>query len=375
MDNLDCVSKTDVAIFIRSLYGGGAERVMLNLANDFADRGFHVDMVLPRAEGEYLRKLSPKVSLVDLKCPRVWTSLSPLVRYLKAKRPKSVLAALHYPCELAILAKLISRVPSKIVVSERNTLSVEANSTKQLSVRLTPLASKLLYPLADEIVAVSQGVAKDLSEITKISISEINVIYNPVLPSRFSDEINQPVTHPWFQEASPRIILGVGRLHPQKDFTTLIKAFAILKKSVDARLVILGTGPEEAKLKTLAHQLGVQEYVDLPGFVENPYAYMARASVFVLSSIYEGLANVLIEALASGTRVVSTDCKSGPSEILKGGKYGFLTPVDDPDSMSQAILQALERDPIPVDPEWLSQFTLDACSKNYLEVLGLYSSN
>ncbi|MEC4813037.1 MAG: glycosyltransferase [Scytonema sp. PMC 1069.18] len=364
-------SSPDIAIFLRGLYGGGAEKAMLNLARAFIERQLKVDFVLARAEGPYMAFVPPEIRVVDLKARWMPYSLPKLVEYLRQERPANLLTALHYPCEIALWAKRLAGVSTQVLVSERNTLSQEAQRIPQLSVRLTPLAARLFYPWADKIVAVSHGVAKDLASVTSLPLERIQVIHNPVIFPELFALAKQPVTHPWFQSKEVPVILGVGRLHSQKDFPTLIRAFAKVRQVRPARLVILGNGPEQKHLETLVHKLGLEQEVAFLGFVQNPYAYMAKASVFVLSSAWEGLGNVLVEALAVETPVVSTDCESGPSEILANGKYGWLTPVGDSEAIAQAILNVLSGNIKPVDPNWLHQFTLDACVEKYLNVLGV----
>jgi glycosyltransferase involved in cell wall biosynthesis len=361
----------DIAIFMRCLYEGGAERVMLNLASDLIKRDLKVDLVLVKAEGGYLSQIPPEVRLIDLKANWKPGILPKLMQYLKQEKPKSMLVALHYPCEIALLAKRLSRVSTQIIVSEHNHLSQEAKRIKQISVRLTPLAAKIFYPWADGIIAVSGGVAEDLAKVTKIPRNKIQLIYNPVIFPEMFEKAKESVEHPWFKPGSPPVILGVGRFYPQKDFQTLIRAFAVVRKIRPAKLILLGgDGPELPKLKELIANLKLEEDVAILGFAANPYAYMAKASVFVLSSAWEGLPTVLIEAMAIGTPVVSTDCPSGPSEILDGGKYGWLTPVGDSKAMAEKILKVLSGEIKKVDPAWLDRFTLEVCTEEYLKILG-----
>jgi glycosyltransferase involved in cell wall biosynthesis len=360
----------DIAIFIRSFHGGGAEKVMLLLIKNFIERGLTVDLLLPRAKGQYLEQLPPQVRLIDFKSPWIAASLPKLVDYLRRERPKALLAALHYPSEIAIIAKHLARVPTKVVVVEQNTLSVEAKNSFQLSVRLNPLGAKIFYPLADKIVAASHGVAKDLAFTASLNPETIKVIYNPCIAREIYQKAREPVAHPWLQPEQPPVILGVGRLHPQKDFPTLIRAFARVRQITPAKLIILGIGSEEAALKALATQLGLENDLAFLGFVQNPYAYMARASVFAMSSIYEGFGMVLVEALALGIPTIATDCPNGPSEILDGGKYGLLTPVGNIELMAQSIVKALNSQTNKADSQWLEQFTIEAISEKYLEVLG-----
>ncbi|QSJ17205.1 glycosyltransferase [Nostoc sp. UHCC 0702] len=360
-----------VAIFLRSLMGGGVERVMVNLANSFADEGLSVDLVLTQASGPYLSQVSPQVSIVDLQAPKLPTSLPKLVKYLRQKQPVNLLSALHYPCEIAIWAKYISRVQTRVIVSEHNTLSVEAKRLPELTARLTPLAVRLFYPWADEIVAVSQGVAEDLAQITKLPLERIQVIYNPIITPEILEKAQEPVEHPWFQTGELPVVLGAGRLMGQKDFPTLIRAFERVIQVLPARLVILGNGRERSQLDALVRELGLENHVAMLGFQNNPYAYMARASVFALSSAWEGFGNVLVEAMATGTPVVSTNCRSGPAEILDHGKYGLLVPVGDSQAMAEAILNILSGKIPSVPSNWLEQFSWKPTIAKYMKLLNV----
>lgn len=364
----------DVALFIRSFHGGGAEKAMLYLAQNFIERGLKVDLLLPRAEGQFLEQVPPEVRLIDLKSRWVPASIPKLVRYLRTNCPQTLLAALHYPAEIAILAKYLARSKTRVIVSEQNTLSFEAKNIKQLSVRLNPLGAKLFYPWADGITAVSQGVAKDLARVAAIPLERIDVIYNPVFYPEIVVKSQETVDHPWLQPGEPPVIVGAGRLHPQKDFPTLIRAFERVRRVQPARLMILGIGPQEAELRALTRELGIDSEVVFPGFVQNPYKYMAQAAVFVLSSAWEGFGNVLVEAMGVGTPIVSTNCPGGPAEVLGHGKYGWLTPVGDSEAVARAILKVLGGEVKPVNSQWLEQFTLETCSQKYLEVLGLNSA-
>ncbi|MGB9554008.1 MAG: glycosyltransferase, partial [bacterium] len=305
-----------LALFLPSLHGGGAERVKVNLAQGFAERGLKVDLVLAKAEGPYLSRVSSKVRVVDLRAKRVLYSLPALVQYLRRERPAALLSALNHANVVAIWAKKLACVKTRLVATEHTVLSQSTENTSSLRGRLMPLLIRLFYPWADAVVAVSRGVAEDLSSMTGLPLNKIKVIYNPVITPELFAKAEEPVDHPWFRPGEPPVILGVGRLTAAKDFPTLIRAFALVHKERPARLMILGEGEDRPELEALVRELGLEQDVALPGFVENSYKYMKRAAVFVLSSRWEGLPTVLIEALALGTPVVSTDCPSGPKEIL-----------------------------------------------------------
>jgi len=360
-------SKPDISIYLRLLYGGGAERVMVNLMHGFVKRGLKVELVVNTVAGPYLDQVPPQVRIVSLDAPRMIHGLPKLANYLRQRKPKVLLSALHYNNEVALWAKILSFDSPRVVVSERNTLSVHAKARK--TDKWSPLLAKLFYPFADNIIAVSNGVAEDLIKVTGIKSKKIEVIYNPVDEQRLLEKSKETVDHPWFQLESTPVILGVGRLEEQKDFPTLIRAFSKVRKQYKSKLVILGSGSNRKRLETLVDDLNLGEDVDFLGFASNPYAYMARASVFVLSSLWEGLPNVLIEAMFLKTPVVATDCPSGPRELLDNGKYGKLVPMSDDESMGQAILESLTSSAVLADRKWLEKFSLDSAVSSYLKAL------
>jgi glycosyltransferase involved in cell wall biosynthesis len=358
-----------IALFLPSLRGGGAERVMLNLAKGFAARGVKVDLVLAKAEGPYLAEVPPEVRVIDLKAPRVLASLPGLVRYLRRERPAALLSAMDHANVVALWARRFSGVSTRVVVSIHTTTSLALQNSRQIKARLTPYLARCFYSDADAIVAVSKGVAEDLVRITGMPAARIHVIYNPVVTPEVFARAKEPVEHPWFDAGQPPVILGVGRLTKPKDFPTLMRAFALVRRERPARLMILGEGEERPRLEALIKELGLEDDVALPGFVDNPYAYMARAAVFVLSSAWEGLPTVLVEAMACGCPVVSTDCPSGPAEILEGGKYGPLVPVGDAVGLSHKILTVLNTRINQSEPESWIRFSLDTATKKYSRVL------
>jgi glycosyltransferase involved in cell wall biosynthesis len=368
-----------VALVFASFSGGGIERSMLQLSRGFLAQGLAVDLVVGEAKGELSEEV-PKGAVVTetepsplwrvrlaalaadraalgllmtrnlrpLKPLRRLRRLPALVRYLKSARPDAVLAAEAHHNLMMVWARHLAGLDCRIVLSEHVQASLHES-------RFNPWASPDLLPLlrraylkADAIVAVSDGLADDLAARAELPRNRITRVYNPVVGPELLLNAEQQIDHPWFATGAPPVILGAGRLHPQKDFATLVRALAELRSRRPARLVILGarTDPEYAlTLQALATELGVAHDVEMPGFAHNPFAFMSRAAVFVLSSRYEGLGNVLIEALACGTPVVSTACPSGPAEVLDNGRFGPLVPVGDVAALARAIEDVLDDPP------------------------------
>lgn len=361
--------KKRIALFMSALDGGGAERIMLYLARGFVEQGLDVDLVLAKAEGPLMSQIPPGVRLIDLKSKRLIFSPRTLARYVRKQRPVAVLSALEDANFVAIWTRRFLRLPTRVVVTVHNTLSREAQNATKFKRRIAPYLVKLFYPWADAAIAVSQGAADDLISLG-ISPRLVQVVYNPVVMPDFYEKAAEPVDHPWFAPDRPPVIIGVGRLERQKDFPTLIRAYAQLREHRPMRLMILGEGQDRPILEELIQDLGLGQEVLLPGFVPNPYAYLAKASVFVLSSLFEGLPTALIEAMAAGTPVISTDCKSGPAEILLNGKYGPLVPVGDVEKMAQAIAQTLDSPPNPTFlKQRASEFSLEKAVTHYMQVL------
>jgi glycosyltransferase involved in cell wall biosynthesis len=358
-----------IAFFLPSLNGGGAERIVLNLMQGITERGLPVHLVVASAEGPLLEHLPSAVRLVDLKAGRVIRSIVPLAGYLRREHPRVLISSMNYANLVALWAGKLSGGVTPIIVTVHTTMS----QSKPQQVRLSPgLWARLLrafYPWASSVVAVSQGAADDLAQVSGLPRDSIEVVYNPVITSDLLAAARKVPPDPWFAPGSPPVILGVGRLTRQKDFPTLVRAFARVRNERTCRLLILGDGEDREALTTLARELDVDQEVSLPGFRENAAGYMAHAAVFVLSSGWEGLPTVLIEALATGTRVVSTDCPSGPREILQDGRLGALVPVGDVPALAQAIIEALDRPACPAPMETLRPFTREAAVDHYLSLV------
>lgn len=357
-----------VALLLPTLTGGGAERVTINLIEGLRELVDNIDLVLFTAEGELGSAVPDDVETIDLRCRRAARAPMRLADYLRDKRPDVLISALGHTNLVALLARALARAPTKLVITEHGTLNRAARGYKERAYRLL---ARAFYPRADAVVAVSEGVASSLSKGIGLARERIIVVANPVLTSQFRESLGFPVHDEWYGVNRPPVILGVGRLVPEKDFPTLLRAFARVRETSDANLLILGDGPERGNLEALTGELGLADAVRLPGFVDHTGPYMAGAGVFVLSSISEGLPTVLIEALATGVPVVATDCESGPREILRGGALGKLVPVSEPDTLASAILEAIASPTSPVAAD-LSQYTPLAAAELYLEAAGLH---
>ena len=359
-----------VAVFMQDLKGGGAERVMVNLALGLADRGLQVDMVLVRNEGDHLPSLGDRIRIVTLGTRRTIRSITALAGYLRRERPVAIVSALVHVNIAAILAARLARVGTRVVVTEHSNVSNDRANEPRPLVSLAFAAMPLLYRLADRIVAVSSGVADSLARAARVRRDRVDVIYNPVVSPKLIQLAAEQVEHPWLSPDAPPVILAVGRLTDAKDFPTLLRAFAALRARRAARLVILGEGERRPELETLVQSLGIVDDVWLPGFVRNPYAWMARARVLALSSRWEGLPTVLVEAMACGTPVVATDCPSGPAEILSNGRYGRLVPTGDHERLATALDAAIgETPPRAALRERADAFSVATAAADYAALL------
>lgn len=365
-----------IVLLLHKLRGGGVQRSLLHLAAEFDRRGHRVELVACHDAGPARHPVPDSITVVHLakatalagrraalRADRAgWRALvrpvllplatswhvaylPALVSYLRRERPAILLTAGPYMNLIALWARRLAGVATRIVASERVAYSHFLEPGKRHRWRwryLAPLVARG-YRDADAIVAVSEGVADELSAHTGIERARISVIYNPVVTPRIHTRASEPPAHPWFAPGRDTpVILGAGRLVRMKDFITLIHAFAAVRRKRRTRLVILGEGRRRGELERLVHSLGLDADVELPGWCGNPYACMANADLFVLSSRGEGLPNALLEAMACGCPVVSTDCPSGPREILENGRYGELVPVGDSAAMAAAIERTLD---------------------------------
>jgi glycosyltransferase involved in cell wall biosynthesis len=362
------ISKKRLALFLPGLYEGGAERIILNLANGMAERGHAVDLVLARAEGPYMGQVPNSVRVVDLKAARVLSSVPALVGYIKREQPVALLSAL-FTNIIALSARRLAGGPPRVVISEHNTLSSVVGNQSDVRWQWYPRLAGWCYPWADQIVAVSKGIADDLAKMTTIPRDRIQVVYNPVVTPDLHKRSEEALDHPWFRSGEPPVVLAVGRLTAQKAFDVLIRAFSCVRKNRPVRLLILGEGELRETLQALICELGLEQDVRLAGFVQNPYPYMTHAAVLALSSKWEGLPTVLIEALYLGTPIVATDCAKGTREILMDGQYGRIVPVDAPGDLAEAIEASLDNPSVRPPSESWQPYQSDFVVDRYLSLL------
>jgi glycosyltransferase involved in cell wall biosynthesis len=376
----DSKRQSYIALFIYGPSGGGATRRTLTLAGGFADRGHRVDLVVVNAAGPLAEGVPDGVRLVvlDSKLIRlagrrkraIKASSFALARYLWRERPDVLMSAANHVHLTALFARRFSFAPVRLVlrVSNHLTQSHLGGLARSRPIRLR--LARHAYGWADAVIGVSQGIADDLVEHTSLSREGAHAIANPTYTPEIEVAAAESVDHPWVDAGAPPLLIGAGRFAPAKDFATLLRAFARIRAVRSANLVILGEGGRRGRLEALVRELSLEDSVELPGFVDNPFAWMSRANLFVLSSAWEGSPGVLVEALACGCPVVSTDCPSGPAEILGGGCYGRLVPVGDDEALAEAILVALEE---PVDRDVLRsrarEFDVDRGVERYLDVL------
>ncbi len=337
--------RKSLVIFLPALAGGGAERSHINMATAFADAGYDLTFLLYRRQGALQSLLPPSVRVITLGHARSLGNFLPFVKFLRRERPDYLVSNLGHSNIIAIWAAMLARTSTKIIVSEHSvfTLDCAEKPIWDWRYKILPLLYRLFLKRADAIIAVSGGVADTLAVACGLPRTRITVIHNPVISHDFIRKYEETVVHPWLEPNQPPVFLGVGRYIPSKDFGALIAAFSIVAQQRQARLILLGDGPLQPQLEALVKSAGITDRVSMPGYQLNPLPFMRRAAALVLTSRHEGFGNVLVEAMACGTQIISTDCPYGPREILANGQYGRMVPVGDRQALVQAMLDVLEK--------------------------------
>lgn len=391
------MSKQKIAIFINQLRYGGAERALVQVANGIAEHGHDVDLLIRNlGHSAYLDLLNERVKVRSLGqvskpmlmlyllrhqlldtatlvrrnslLPMSMRAVPKLEMYLRREEPVALLSTLS-ECNIAALwARQVSRTHTRVVIREANLIS----RSIQMRPGLLPHIAPLWYQKADAVVSVCNGVGDDLARALRLPRNSVRTIHNPVDPPRIRELACQKVDHPWLISKSSPVVVTVGRLTKQKDHRTLLLAVAQVVSRRETKLIVIGEGKSRAALEEQAARLGLRQHVDFIGHHTNPYAFMARADLFVLSSLWEGLPNVLLEALACGSPVVSTDCEGGGArEILLDGRLGRLVPPANPEALATAILETLDQKRQDDDKalRTLERFSPDIIIEKYLDVL------
>lgn len=351
-----------IAFYITDLQGGGAERACVNAANCLAAIGHRVQLVVNVDEGRYINEIAANVEKVVLGARGPFQTIKRLEEFLRNNEPETLCAFLNQPSVFSVIAKKRAKVKTRIVISMRSLPTMEAAHSKSLKLKAMPFFLKIYGPQADGCICVSEASKEDYCNLTGVPPSKVDIVYNAIIDENLLAGINTKSDHPWFGGDQPPVILGAGRLRLEKNYESLVRAFATVRAKTPCRLMILGEGPERENLLGLAAELGVAEDFSLPGFVNPPFGHMAAAKCFVLCSLYEGLPGVLIQSLAMGTPVVATDSPGGSREVVEGGKLGKLVPVKDDTALSEAIYQVLGGNHPVVTLEDLRRFTMDAAA-------------
>jgi len=318
--------------------------MMVKIANELQERGYKIEIIVVDATGPYKSLIKPEIEVAEIGGSNTVDILYNLWTHLRNTETNVLLSTMEIPNIVSVVATRRLSIPTVIRIA-----SVNSMRSRQGKHKLIPTLKRLTYPHAESIVTISDGVARDLSDIIGVPAPRMRTIHNPAYDPDIPCESREPVEHKWLNDQKKNVVIGVGNMKPAKDFSTLLDAMARVDNE-DTHLIILGKGDLKHELVQQATALGIRGRVSFPGFVDNPYAYMAKADVFALSSAWEGFGNVIVEAMACETPVVCTDCPGGPAEILDKGTYGHLVSVGDDAAMSEAIQEMLDD---PTEPELL----------------------
>ena len=364
-----------IAIFMSTSGHSGVDRAMRHLIPALASRGYAVDLLKVRRHGPELRDTYPNVRVLDTGVSTTYAALPYLVRYLRKERPAVLLSDKDKVNRTALLARWLAGASehTRLVLSSGTTVSIDLQHRGWIARLVQRFSMRYVYPLADQVIVTCEAVADDMSQYTGLARKHICAVASPVVPHSLVSEAQPVPAHPWYGgDSRPPVVLGVGELAARKDFATLIRAFALVRAQRAARLIIVGKGRELDALKALSASLGVGQDVDFVGFRSDVYAYMAHAQLFVMTSRWEGLGFVLIEALACGTPVVATDCPSGPAEVLNGGEFGRLVPVGAVEALAKAMIETLEAPPDAAsNRKAVERYGIDAATTEYLRAFDL----
>jgi glycosyltransferase involved in cell wall biosynthesis len=352
--------------------GGGIGRNTVHHANELDRRGFGVDVIIERQVPDYEGQLSTDILLRLAPTTHSLMGVPWMLRYLLQRHPAAMMVSNVRLAMLALRARSLARVPTRIIATVHNTYSLAYARLEPGKLKKRIAKCRKYYPRLDAIVAVSEGVREDFARFADIPTERIRRIYNPIFTEDLTAKAREHPQHPWLSDPTEPVVVSVGRLSEAKNFSLLVSAFELLRAEQPARLIIVGDGPLREALKARIARSPFADAIDLPGFRDNPLAFMSRADLFVMSSNWEGFGNVLAEALACGAPAVATDCPHGPREILEGGRYGRLVPVGDVRALATAMADVLDDPPdAQHQRQGAQRFRLDRSTDDYLNLLDL----
>lgn len=359
-----------IALYIGSMGGGGAEKVFMLLANSFVCQGFKVDLLLTKKDGFYLNRLDKRINIIELSGKRTLLDLFKLAKYLKSSNPDVIVSALVSSNLICATASLFSRSMTKVYVTEHSNLSQTLNQIVFYKAFVIDLLLRIIYRKVDGVISVSNGVKEDLNLRMPFLINKNVTIYNPFEINSIKEKSLESNSHPWLKSSrNHKTVVAVGRLSAAKDFQNLLTSIFILKDKIDIRLIILGDGELKTELTDFINNKEISGIVSLHGFTDNPFSFMSKADLFVSSSKYEGFSNVLVESMISGCPIVSTDCPSGPAEILENGRWGTLVPVGDPEALADAIYEELSNSTDVSYEQRIKDFNMEKISRSYIKCI------
>jgi len=326
-----------ISFILPDVKGGGAQKMIINLANFYAQKGDNINLVLFKKEGPYQNLIDKKVNIINFNKSRSLFVINILRKYLKKEQKHTIISSMYYVNVICLFCNLLNSKKHNMIITERNHFTHRIKAESILHQITFKTLIKKLYPTAHHIVGISNGVCHDLKGILG-NIAPISTIYNPVISVDYKHKIAENNDNIYPKNIDIKLITS-GRLVAQKDYPTLLKALSYYQKNYNNsfHLVILGDGHLKNKIKSTIDDMNLTNHISFLGFVENPLSYMKQADIFILSSAWEGFGNVLVEALYCGLKIISTNCPSGPAEILVDGKYGILTPVGDKTALAKAI--------------------------------------